>query len=263
MSDFGIDVDKASGGLAWLVLRNPERLNAIRLEMWQAIPDALARLGEDPDVRVVVVRGHGKDAFASGADISEFETHRKDARSAAAYEQVTARAFDALTAFPKPLVAMVTGVCVGGGCAIAASTDLRIASSGAKFALPPARLGLGYHFKGIQRLVQLVGPGTAAEILFTARQYSAEDFHRLGFVNQVVPPSELEQVTLRTASAIAANAPLSLMAAKRAIVESLRDGSERDLDAVQRLIAHCFESEDYAEGVRAFLEKRRPEFKGR
>src|SRR5262245_61265176 len=157
MSEFGVDVARAENGVVWVSLRNPARLNAVRLEMWQALPDVVRDLEADRSVRVLVLRGAGEAAFASGADISEFTTHRRDSASAAAYEAVTARAFAALLGVEKPLVAMIQGVCIGGGLAIAACADLRVASDDARFALPPARLGLGYHQHGVERMVALLG----------------------------------------------------------------------------------------------------------
>jgi enoyl-CoA hydratase/carnithine racemase len=248
--------------VAWLTLRNPARLNAVRLEMWEAIPGALAPLAADPDVRVVVLRGHGEDAFASGADISEFQERRSDPKQAAAYEEVTARAFEALVGFEKPLVAMIHGVCIGGGLAIAASADLRVAADDARLALPPARLGIGYHMSGVERIVSIVGPSAASEIFFTARQYTAPEALRIGLVNQVMPKADLQAFMEKYAGGIAVNAPLTLRAAKRAIRETQRDPASRDHQAVRRLIAACFSSQDYAEGVRAFLEKRPPRFHG-
>lgn len=262
MSDFGIDLERGADGVAWMILRNPGRLNAVRFEMWEAIPGLVAELAADRDVRVVVLRGAGADAFAAGADISEFATHRKDPASAAEYEQTNGRAFAALLGLEKPLVAMLQGVCIGGGLAIAACADLRVAADDVRMALPPARLGLGYAYAGVERLVSLVGPAAASELFFTARTYAADEALRIGLVNQVVPKADLETFTYAYAAGIAANAPLTIRAAKRAIAETQRDPAARDLEAVRRLIAECFASADYGEGVRAFLEKRKPRFRG-
>jgi enoyl-CoA hydratase len=262
MADFGIGVERSAVGVAWIVLRNPARLNALRLEMWQALPEVVRALDLDPAVRVLVLRGAGEEAFASGADISEFATRRKDAASAAAYEEVTAAAFAALLAVEKPVVAMIRGVCIGGGLAIAACADLRIASHDARLALPAARLGLGYHQSGVERLVALLGPAAAAELFFTARQYTAAEALQIGLLNRVVSGAELGSFTEQYVEAIARNAPLTLRAAKRAILEAQRAPEARDPAGVARLIAACFESADYAEGVRAFLEKRPPRFRG-
>jgi enoyl-CoA hydratase len=229
--------------------------------MWAAIPAAVAELDGDSEVRVIVLRGAGDVAFVSGADISEFKESR-NAERAAEYAALTGRAFAALTESAKPVVAMIHGFCVGGGTAIALHADLRYAAEDAQFGIPAAKLGLGYEAEGIEHLSQLVGPSTAAEMLFTARRYEANEALRVGLVNNVLPKAELEPFVRDVAATIAANAPLTLSSAKLVLRELGRSPETRDAKLVEESIRICLASADYREGVQAFLEKRPPKFRG-
>jgi len=256
-----ISVSKREG-LGWIVFDHPERHNAITSEMWEAIPAAASELDADPDVRVVILRGAGERAFVSGADISEFESARSG-ESARRYDEHNAAAFMALSDLAKPLIAQIHGYCIGGGCALALTADLRFSAHDGVFAIPAARLGLGYAEGGLETLVRVVGLAAAKEIFFTARRFSAPEALALGLVNRVLPGEELESFVINTARTIAANAPLTLASAKLVLRELARDGARRDHTAIERSIRRCYESEDYAEGVRAFLEKRPARFSGR
>ncbi len=254
---------ETEGQLGWISIDHPARRNAISAEMWGGLADAAEKLDADPAVRVIVLRGAGEVAFVSGADISEFESRRTGGAAAALYESGTQRAFGTLGAVSKPMIAMIHGFCVGGGMATALAADLRYCADDAVFAIPAARLGLGYHAGGIEALSALVGPSTAKEIFFTARRYRAEEALRLGIVNAVFPKAELEARVREIAAQIAANAPLTLRSVKRIVRELAREPAERDRAAIAQSIQRCFESEDYKEGVRAFLEKRPARFDGR
>ena len=257
-----VERDAADGRLGWIVFDHPERRNAIGTEMWRQIPAAVDELERDAEVRVVLLRGEGETAFVAGADISEFGEMRTGA-SAARYDVEGAHAFAALAGLSKPLVAMIHGYCVGGGVAIALCADLRYAAEDARFAIPAARLGLGYHVSGIEMLQQLVGPSRAKEIFFTARRYSAAEAYDIGLVNAVLPAPDLEAHVRDTALSIASNAPLTVRSVKRIVSELAKPEAKRDLDAANASIRECFESDDYREGVQAFLEKRPPRFQGR
>ena len=255
-------VGRKDGQVGWMIFNNPERRNAVSLEMWRAIPDVLAAFEADPEVRVIVFTGAGERAFVAGADISQFEAERNDAAAEARYSSASAAANAAMAGLSKPSIAMIRGYCIGGGLAVALTCDLRICTEESRFAIPAARLGLGYGFGGVKALIDVVGPSIAKEILFTARQFSAEEALRVGLVNRVAPAAELEALVREYAAMIGANAPLTLRAAKLAAREAVRDPDKRRLSEVEAAVAACFDSADFKEGRTAFMEKRPPKFRG-
>ena len=252
-----------SGGVGRLLLNQPDKHNAISYEMWEGISRAMGEFADDEDVRVIVVTGAGGKAFSAGADISEFAEKRASEDQIERYDNTARRACEDLAGIEKPTIAMVRGYCIGGGAEIALCCDIRIASEDARFGIPAARLGLAYRWEDVYPLVGLVGPSFAKEILFTGRQFDAREARDMGLVNRVVPAAELESSVEDYAERIASNAPLTVRAAKRTVAEAMKDPVERDLATVRSLIDACFSSDDYAEGRRAFMEKRKPQFKGR
>lgn len=249
------------GPLGFVVFDYKERRNAISYDMWVSIPKALEELANDPAIRVVILRGEGEIAFISGADISEFEKTRSG-EAAKAYDAANERAFEALAGVDKPVIAMIHGFCVGGGVALALLADFRYAAEDAVFAIPAARLGLGYPASGLRSLVDVVGVSTAKEIFFTARRFDAKEALARRLVNEVKPKGELEAFVRDVAGKIAENAPLTIRAAKIAVRELSRDPDDRDTAKIEGAIRTCYESADYAEGIKAFLGKRAPVFAG-
>lgn len=250
------------GRVGIMTFNNPEKRNAVSLEMWEAAARILDRFAADPEVRVVVLAGAGGKAFVSGADISEFDSVRGTQEAAQRYGEIAEQVYSRIHAFAKPTIAMIRGYCIGGGLNLAICCDMRYATQASRFALPAARLGLGYGRAGLRRFVETIGPVATKEIFFTARQMTADEALRWNMVNAVVADDALESTVMETANAIADNAPLTIAAVKRATVELLKDPSARDLAACDAMVAACFASEDYREGRRAFAEKRKPRFTG-
>lgn len=248
------------GDIARIIFNQPEKRNAVSLEMWEATEAALAEFAADPSVRILILSGAGGKAFVSGADISKFEGERSTEEGVAIYNAATKRVYDAVEAFEKPTIAQIDGYCIGGGVALAMCCDIRICGEGSKFAIPAAKLGLGYPFPGINRLVNIVGPSFAKEIFFTAGRFDAEDARIMGMVNRVVPDDQVRQAAEDMAHTIAGNAPMTVMSVKYIVGQTQKDESERDLAECDRRVKECFDSKDYVEGRRAFMEKRKPNF---
>jgi enoyl-CoA hydratase/carnithine racemase len=256
-------IARKDGAIGWLIFNNPARRNAVSVDMWAAIPKALAAFEADPAIRVIVLAGAGDKAFVSGADISQFENMRANPEDNEEYKAVSGGGQAAISRLTKPSIAMIKGFCIGGGLAVALSCDLRIAAEGSRFAIPAAKLGLGYNYAGLATLASIVGPAYAREIMFTARQFTGDEALRMGLINRLVPLADLEKTIRDYAGMIGANAPLTVKAAKMAVNEFVKDASRRDIAKVEAAVDACFASADYAEGRKAFMEKRTPNFQGK
>ena len=255
-------VDKKDG-VGRITFDNQAKRNALTYEMWQGLPVVLDDFAQDDGVRVIVLAGAGGKAFSAGADISQFEKQRSSEDTIAVYDQAVAEATNALVGARKPLIARIDGFCIGGGLGVAMCCDLRFAAEDSRFAIPAAKLGLGYKLNGLKYLIDVVGPSAAMEILFTARQFDAEEAFAMGLVNRVVAPDALAAFVDDTARTIAENAPLTVLAAKTVVREAVKDPDDRDLALCQKVVDDCFASDDYKEGRKAFMEKRKPRFKDR
>jgi len=260
MSEGKLRVER-DGPIGRLVLDNPARRNAIGEDMWHAIAGAMAELDADQAICCIVLRGEGTAAFAAGADISEFEQRRSNAAGVKTYEALMDAAHHAIENSPKPVIALIHGFCVGGGLAVALSCDLRYADASSRFAIPAARLGLGYGVPGTNRLVATVGHAAAREIMFSARRYGADEALAMGLVNRVLPDAELDDYVGKLALDLASNAPLTI-AASKSVINALI-AAKGDYAEAKKMVARCMKSEDYVEGRRAFMEKRAPAFKGK
>jgi enoyl-CoA hydratase/carnithine racemase len=267
----GVSVEYAGGkmlaakedGIGLITFNQPEKRNAMSVEMWIGLGEILDAFAEDSSVRVVILTGAGNKAFVSGADISQFDKLRSNADAQQEYDRMTGVGRAKFAAFHKPTIARIRGFCLGGGLAIAMQTDLRIAAIDSEFGIPAARLSIAYGFDGLRNLVNLVGPAHARMILYTGKRIDATEAERIGLINRMVLDEDLNEAVLEIARTIADNAPLSVAASKLTITEVMKDPADRDMDAVRAAAKLCFDSEDYKEGRRAFMEKRPPVFTGR
>jgi len=255
-------LSRKEGGVGYVIFNNPERHNAVSLEMWEACATILDDFVHDPKIRVVVFTGAGGKAFVSGADISKFEKERSSKEAIDRYNVVVDKAYGSIAEFPKPTIAMIRGYCIGGGLGLAVCCDIRICTEGSRFGVPAAKLGLGYGYNGIKRLADVVGPSFTKEVFFTARQFSATEAAGMGLVNRVVADAELEKYVKDYADTIAGNAPLTVDSVKFITAQVYKPESERDLQKCADLVSQCFASKDYTEGRTAFMEKRKPVFTG-
>ena len=262
MTDARIDY-AATDGVARIVLHQPAKMNAMSFDMWRGLPDAVARGVADQAVRVITVEGAGDRAFCAGADISQFGEQRSGEDAVRAYDAASDAAYSALATATKPTVAVIRGICFGGGMALAMNCDLRIARAGSRFRVPAGRLGLGYGYEPVMKLLRRLGPGPTAEIMFTAAILSGEEAKGCGVLQRLFPADSFEADVTAYIGMIAENAPLTLAAIKRTILDWDKPETDRDPATVAAMVAACFASEDYKEGRAAFAEKRVPQFRGR
>jgi enoyl-CoA hydratase/carnithine racemase len=256
-------LQRVTDGVGVITFNNPEKRNAMSLDMWEGVGSALTELRDNPDVRVVILTGAGDKAFVSGADISQFEKNRHNAEASEEYSRRSEAQRTLLANFPKPIISSIRGFCLGGGMQVAMSTDIRIAAEDSQFGIPAAKLGIAYGYDGLRNLVSLVGPSWARLIMYTGMRIGSAEAVRIGLVDRVVPDAELWNATMEIARTISNNAPLAIQAAKITIAQVLKDPDQRDMNAIKQIGLTCMDSEDFREGRRAFMEKRKPQFNGR
>src|SRR6202022_4168070 len=256
-------IAKKDGPIGWIEFNNPARHNAVSVDMWKSVPEIMTEFEHDDQIRVVVMSGAGGKAFISGADISEFAEKRSSRENILEYDRIAGRATAAIIDFPKPPIAVIQGYCIGGGLSVALCCDLRLAAENARFAVPAAKLGLGYGYDGIKRLVDVVGPSFAKEIFYTARQFDSAEALAMGLVNRVVPTPDIETYVRDYAGMMRGNAPLTINSVKLCVNEATKDPEKGDFAGARSPVGPCFASADYVEGRTAFIEKRKPAFSGR
>jgi enoyl-CoA hydratase len=256
-------LQSVTDGVGVITFNNPKKRNAMSLDMWQGLGHALIELRDDPEVRVVILVGASDEAFVSGADISQFEKTRHNAQASEEYAKRSAAERALLADYPKPTIACIRGFCLGGGMQVAMLADIRIAAENSQFGIPAAKLGIAYGYDGLKNLVSLVGPSWARLLMYTGMRIDSAEAMRIGLVDRVVPDTELWNATLDIALTISGNAPLAIQAARITIAQVLKDPDERDMDAIKAIGTACMDSEDFREGRRAFMEKRKPQFRGR
>jgi enoyl-CoA hydratase/carnithine racemase len=255
-------ISRVEDGIGYITFNNPEKHNAVSIEMWDALENILDGFRENQNIRVIVLNGAGGKSFVSGADISKFDKERSSKDAVLSYNKRTQKVYESLETFPKPTIAMINGYCIGGGLNVAVCCDIRICSEKSKFAMPAAKLSLGYPFSSIKRLFDVMGPGMAKHFMFTAEKISADEALSCGLVQKLVKEDDLELFVNNYASTISKNAPLTIKAMKQIGIEISKNSDDRDLLLCEQLASACFDSEDYKEGRKAFMEKRSANFKG-
>ena len=255
-------LSRVEEGVGYITFNNPEKHNAVSIEMWDALEKILAEFSSSKEIRVIILNGAGGKSFVSGADISKFDKERSSKEAVLSYNKRTQKVYELLETFPKPTIAMIDGYCIGGGLNLAVCCDIRICSEKSKFAMPAAKLSLGYPFSSIKRLFDVMGPGMAKHFMFTAEKISASEALACGLVQKLVSAENIETYVRDYALTISHNAPLTIKAMKQIGIEILKNPDERDLLLCEQLASACFDSEDYKEGRKAFMEKRKPNFKG-